>query len=75
MFAWAGNQTQPGGFYRVRYTGKPADLPVGLKAKSGGVEVTFTDPSRSGERGGRQELRDQGLGPQAEPELRLEAHR
>jgi len=43
MYAWAGNQTQPGGFYRVRYTGKPADLPVGLKAKPGGVEVTFTD--------------------------------
>lgn len=44
MFAWAGNQTVPGGFYRVRYTGKPADLPVGLKARPGGVEVTFTDP-------------------------------
>jgi putative heme-binding domain-containing protein len=44
MFAWAGNQTQPGGFYRVRYTGKPVDLPVGLKARSGGVELTFTDP-------------------------------
>ena len=43
MFAWAGNQTAPGGFYRVRYTGKPADLPVGLKAKAGGLEVTFTD--------------------------------
>jgi putative heme-binding domain-containing protein len=43
MFAWAGNQTQPGGFYRVRYTGKPADLPVGLKAKAAGVEVSFTD--------------------------------
>ncbi len=43
MFAWAGNQTVPGGFYRVRYTGKPADLPVGLKAKSGAVELTFTD--------------------------------
>ena len=43
MFAWAGNRTAPGGFYRVRYTGKPADLPVGLKAKAGGVEVTFTD--------------------------------
>ena len=43
MFAWAGNQTVPGGFYRVRYTGKPADLPVGLKAKAGGVELTFTD--------------------------------
>jgi hypothetical protein len=44
MFAWAGNVTAPGGFYRVRYTGKPADLPVGLKAKAGGVELTFTDP-------------------------------
>jgi putative heme-binding domain-containing protein len=43
MFAWAGNQTQPGGFYRIRYTGKPTDLPNGLKAKSGGVEITFTD--------------------------------
>ena len=43
MFAWAGNRTAPGGFYRVRSTGKPADLPVGLKAKTGGVEVTFTD--------------------------------
>ena len=43
MYAWAGNQTVPGGFYRVRATGKPADLPVGLFAKSGAVEVTFTD--------------------------------
>ncbi|OWK42937.1 DUF6797 domain-containing protein [Fimbriiglobus ruber] len=43
MFAWAGNQTVPGGFYRVRYTGKPTDLPVGLKAVPSGVEVTFTD--------------------------------
>ena len=44
MFAWAGNVTAPGGFYRVRYTGKPADLPVALKAKAGAVELTFTDP-------------------------------
>ena len=29
MFAWAGNQTQPGGFYRVRYTGKAVHLPIG----------------------------------------------
>ncbi|HEY1189114.1 MAG TPA: DUF6797 domain-containing protein [Gemmata sp.] len=43
MFAWAGNQVAPGGFYRVRYTGKPADLPVGLKATATGVEITFTD--------------------------------
>ncbi len=44
MYAWAGNQTAPGGFYRVRYTGKPVDLPIGLKAKPGGVELAFTDP-------------------------------
>jgi putative heme-binding domain-containing protein len=44
MFAWAGNQTVPGGFYRVRYTGQPTDMPVGLKSKTGGVELTFTDP-------------------------------
>jgi hypothetical protein len=43
MFAWAGNQTSPGGFYRICYTGKPVDLPVGLKAKSGGMELIFTD--------------------------------
>ncbi|HUR55476.1 MAG TPA: heme-binding protein, partial [Gemmataceae bacterium] len=43
MFAWAGNQLAAGGFYRVRYTGKRADLPVGLKAKAGAVELTFTD--------------------------------
>ncbi len=43
MYAWAGNQTRPGGFYRVRYTGKPVDLPVGLKVKGVGVEVTLTD--------------------------------
>jgi hypothetical protein len=44
MFAWAGNQTGPGGFYRVRPTGKPADVPVGLRAKADGLEITFTDP-------------------------------
>ncbi len=42
MFAWAGNQTRPGGFYRVRYTGKPVYLPVGLHAKKTGMTLTFT---------------------------------
>ena len=32
MFAWAGNQQQPGGFYRVRVTGKPMYLPIQLHA-------------------------------------------
>lgn len=43
MYAWAGNQTAPGGLYRVRYTGQPPDVPVGLKARAGGVEITFTN--------------------------------
>ena len=42
MFAWAGNQTQPGGFYRVRYTGKPVHLPVGLNATRTGMKITFS---------------------------------
>lgn len=43
MFAWAGNQQQPGGFYRIRATGKPMHLPVGLEASTGNVKITFTD--------------------------------
>ena len=74
MYAWAGNQTAPGGFYRVRYTGKPADLPVGLTAKAGAVELTFTDTLDPKIRG-REELRHQGVEAEADSELRLEAHR
>jgi putative heme-binding domain-containing protein len=42
MFAWAGNQTRPGGFYRVRYTGKPVHLPIRLNATRRGMTVAFT---------------------------------
>ncbi len=42
MFAWAGNQTQPGGFYRIRATGKPMYVPVGLHARKDGIAITFT---------------------------------
>jgi putative heme-binding domain-containing protein len=44
MFAWAGNRQQPGGFYRVRYTGKPVHLPIGLEAKSRGMLLRFSGP-------------------------------
>jgi hypothetical protein len=44
MFAWAGNQQQAGGFYRVRATGKPAHVPVGLTTAPQTVKVTFSDP-------------------------------
>lgn len=43
MYAWAGNQTAPGGFYRVRYNANPVDLPIGIKARKGGIELTFSD--------------------------------
>ncbi|HEX7379163.1 MAG TPA: DUF6797 domain-containing protein [Pirellulales bacterium] len=44
MFAWAGDQTSPGGFYRVRYTGKPLCVPVGLHARRDGMEIEFSAP-------------------------------
>jgi hypothetical protein len=44
MFAWAGNQQQAGGFYRVRYTGEKVSLPVGLNATISGMKLTFTEP-------------------------------
>ena len=43
MYAWASNQTQAGGFYRVRYTGKPAHLPIGLRAHRSGLTLTFSE--------------------------------
>ena len=44
MFSWAGNRTQPGGFYRVRATGKPAMQPVGLEFRKGTIRIRFSDP-------------------------------
>ncbi len=44
MFAWAGNSTYPGGLYRIRATGQPMHLPVGLQATKAGLKLTFTEP-------------------------------
>ncbi len=44
MFAWAGSATQPGGLYRIRYTDKSMWLPIGLRARRGSIELTFSDP-------------------------------
>ncbi len=44
MFAWAGNAIQPGGFYRIRATGRPMYVPVGLRATSRGMSLTMTAP-------------------------------
>ena len=44
LFAWAGDRTQPGGFYRVRATGKPMFVPIWLEreAKQSGDHVHRT---------------------------------
>ena len=42
LFAWAGDRTQSGGLYRIRATGKPIQLPVGLSAHAGNLAITFT---------------------------------
>ncbi len=41
---WQTDGTRDGGLYRVRYTGKPAHLPVALHARKNGLEIKFTDP-------------------------------
>ena len=41
---WQTNAIKNGGFDRVRYTGKPLNLPVGMKTTSTGVEITFSEP-------------------------------
>ena len=44
LVGWASNQQQDGGFFRVRYTGRPAFLPVELHAKPHTMELVFSDP-------------------------------
>jgi putative heme-binding domain-containing protein len=42
MFAWAGNATQPGGFYRIRATGRQVHLPIELHARKAGMQIRFS---------------------------------
>ena len=44
MFAWAGNRVEPGGFYRVRYTGEEVVVATGIKARQGALDLTFSAP-------------------------------
>jgi hypothetical protein len=49
MAAWGTAHMQlPGGFYRVRATGKPAHLPIEIKAHREGIDITFSDPLDDG---------------------------
>ncbi|MEZ5965143.1 MAG: DUF6797 domain-containing protein [Planctomycetota bacterium] len=40
---WQTSAARDGAFQRVRYTGKPIDLPVGLQVQKDGVLLTFSD--------------------------------
>jgi hypothetical protein len=42
MYSWAGSRQQPGGIYRLRYTGQPVHLPLALKANRKGMAITFS---------------------------------
>lgn len=43
MYAWAGSREQPGGMYRIRYTGEPAYLPLQIHAHTEGIDLVFSD--------------------------------
>ncbi|MDE2977975.1 MAG: cytochrome C oxidase Cbb3 [Acidobacteriota bacterium] len=42
LFAWAGDRTQAGGFYRVRRTDEPLRIPVAYATAPDGIVVRFT---------------------------------
>jgi sugar lactone lactonase YvrE len=43
MRGWQTNGSQPGAFQRVRYTGKPANLPKTIRTQTDAIAITFTD--------------------------------
>lgn len=42
LFAWAGDRTQPGGFYRVRRTDQPLRIPMAYETARDGIVVRFS---------------------------------
>jgi len=44
MFAWGSSRQQPGGLYRIRYTGEPLHAPIDMTAVQGGVRLRFPAP-------------------------------
>lgn len=44
LVGWSSNAAIDGGFYRVRYTGKPVRLPAGVHVAKDAIELTFTAP-------------------------------
>lgn len=49
---WQNSATRDGGFYRVRYTGRPVQMPVKARAARNGLQITFStelDPKTAGD--------------------------
>ncbi len=44
LWGWGTKRPDAGGFYRMRYTGKPVYMPAALKVNKTGIAVTFTQP-------------------------------
>jgi hypothetical protein len=42
LYSWAGDRQQPGGLYRLRYTGKPVHVPVEIHARKDRLELVFS---------------------------------
>lgn len=48
LSAWGSTQPQLGGLYRIRKVDQPMVIPVGIKATTQGIELTFTDELEAG---------------------------
>ena len=44
LAVWATNCQTPGGFYRVRYNGGAAHLPIAIHARTDGLALAFSEP-------------------------------
>lgn len=43
LVGWSSNCAEPGGFYRLKYTGRPLRIPIEMHVKKEGVELTFAE--------------------------------
>ena len=41
LFGWSSNQTDPGGFYRIRRSTTPTPMPLAVRAEEGGLVLEF----------------------------------
>ncbi len=44
LFGWSSDQTDPGGFYRVRRSEKPMPIPIRVRPEVGGLVLEFNEP-------------------------------